>query len=275
MLLTVDVGNTNVVCAVYDGTTQCAFWRLATRGDISAEQYQSDIVAGAGAHAEQIHDAIIASVVPQVTTPLVTAVTAITGVTPLVMGEPQVDLGLQVRIDDPAQAGDDRLADAVGAFAHYKAPLIVLDFGTATTLDLVSADGAYEGGIIAPGVNLSIEALDRAAAQLPRLAVRPWDDGLPVLGKNTISAMESGIFWGYVGMIEGLLARLRHDHGEDLTVIATGGLAGLFADHVSAISAVDQDLTVKGLVEIYARNRDPHHPARVNQTMPETGEMDA
>ena len=138
--------------------------------------------------------------------------------------------------------------------ASHSLPAIILDFGTATTLDLIAADGSYEGGIIAPGVNLSVDALERAAAQLPRLEVRPWADDLPILGKNTVSAMESGVFWGYVSMIDGLLTRLRGRYGKSLPAIATGGLASLFAVHVPGITMVDPDLTVKGLVEIHARN---------------------
>ena len=173
------------------------------------------------------------------------------------VGEASVELGIGVNIDVPAQAGADRLVNAVGAMASHELPAILLDFGTATTLDLVAADGTYEGGIIAPGVSLSIEALERAAAQLPRLELRPFGADLPVLGKNTVAAMETGVFWGYVGMIEGLLRRLRDEQGggKDIPAIATGGLAGLFAEHLSGITAVDPDLTVRGLFEIYARNR--------------------
>mgnify|MGYP001468449608 CR=1 FL=1 len=172
----------------------------------------------------------------------------------MVVGSADVDLGIKVNIDQPEQAGADRLVNAVGAKANHSLPAIILDFGTATTLDLIAADGSYEGGIIAPGVNLSIDALERAVAQLPRLEVRPWANNLPILGKNTVSAMESGVFWGYVSMIDGLLIRLRGQYGKSLPAIATGGLASLFAAHLPSITKVDSDLTVKGLVEIYAQN---------------------
>ena len=139
-------------------------------------------------------------------------------------------------------------------------PTIILDFGTATTFDLVGSCGSYEGGIIAPGVNLSVETLYLAAARLPRLSVEPWEANMPILGKDTVSAMRSGIFWGYVSMVDGLIGRLRRDHGANLPAIATGGLALLFADHVASISIVDPDLTLKGLVCINAQNkRQKHH----------------
>jgi type III pantothenate kinase len=144
----------------------------------------------------------------------------------------------------------------VAAAVWHKLPAIIIDFGTATTLDLIGDKGAYEGGIIAPGVNLSIEALYMAAARLPRIAVKPWQANMPVLGTDTISAMQSGVLWGYVGMVEGLLERLRQSHGADLPAIATGGLAPLFADHINGPLIVDADLTLKGLVRIHAQNKN-------------------
>lgn len=276
MLLAIDVGNTNLVLALGDRTdrsgddTGCrggpcptivARYRIETRAMTDPQGSEATIRATLGEMAGKVDDAIIASVVPDVTGPVVAAMTAITGSAPLIVGNDDVDLGIAVNIDVPSQAGADRLVNAVGAMAHYDVPAILLDFGTATTLDLVSEDGGYEGGIIAPGVALSIEALERAAAQLPRLELRAFDVDLPVLGKNTVAAMESGVFWGYVGMIEGLLQRLREEQaagntdGQQLPAIATGGLAGLFAEHLSGITAVDPDLTLRGLFEIYTRNR--------------------
>ena len=276
MLLAIDVGNTNLVLALGDRTgrsgddtggrggpchTIVARYRIETRAMTDPQGSEAAIRAALGEMAGKVDDSIIASVVPDVTGPVVAAMTAITGSAPLIVGNDDVDLGIAVNIDVPSQAGADRLVNAVGAMAHYDVPAILLDFGTATTLDLVGEDGGYEGGIIAPGVALSIEALERAAAQLPRLELRAFDADLPVLGKNTVAAMESGLFWGYVGMIEGLLQRLREEQaagntdGQQLPAIATGGLAGLFAAHLSGITAVDPDLTVRGLFEIYTRNR--------------------
>lgn len=264
MLLAIDVGNTNLVLALADGSGAnelgyeiISRHRIETRAVTCGNSCEAAIREALGPALDHVEDAIIASVVPDVTAAVTEAMTSITGAAPLVVGDQGVDLGIAVNIDVPAQAGADRLVNAVGARVRHDVPAILLDFGTATTLDLVNAEGGYEGGIIAPGVALSIEALERAAAQLPRLELHSFGDDLPVLGKNTVAAMESGVFWGYVGMIEGLLQRLREEQGEGqmLPAIATGGLAGLFAEHLPGITAVDPDLTVRGLFEIYARNR--------------------
>jgi len=255
MLLAIDIGNTNIVSALYRGNVQEALWRLPSDIRRTVQEFAALMEKGLASNQGKVDGVIIASVVPALTPLMVEACAELTGLEPMLVGSPAVDLGIAINIDRPEQAGADRLVNAVGAQAGHDLPAIVLDFGTATTLDLIGKDGTYEGGIIAPGVNLSIDALERAAAQLPRLEVRSWDADLPILGKNTISAMESGVFWGYVCMIDGLLARLRKSCGGDLPAIATGGLAGLFAGHVPGITIVDPDLTVKGLVAIYARNR--------------------
>jgi len=258
MILAIDVGNSNLALALGDGGGLIqARWRIETADITSAEACGAALRDALGPALEAVDDAVIASVVPLVTPRLAKAIQTLTGLPPLIVGAPDVDLGIAVNIDHPAQAGADRLVNAVGAKACHALPAILLDFGTATTLDLVGADGAYEGGIIAPGVALSIEALERAAAQLPRIELHPFGSDLPVLGKNTVAAMETGVLWGYVGMIEGLLLRLREEQGKGARIpaIATGGLAGLFADHLPGIDAVDADLTVRGLFEIYARNR--------------------
>ncbi len=258
MLLAIDVGNTNLVLALgdVDGGVRDV-WRIRTDA-ISDAKACIDLMRGTmGTALDDVDESIVASVVPDVTPCVVDALAQLTGKPPLVVGSAEVTLGIDVNIDTPEQAGADRLVNAVGAKAHHSLPAIVLDFGTATTLDLIAADGAYEGGIIAPGVSLSIEALERAAAQLPRLELRSFEPDLPILGKNTIAAMESGVFWGYVSMIDGLLSRLRAAHcgpDDDMKAIITGGLAGLFARHLEGPVIVDADLTVKGLFEIFARN---------------------
>jgi type III pantothenate kinase len=198
---------------------------------------------------------MIASVVPDIQPKLMALARRGFDLVPLCVDDPDMNLGIAINIDRPEQAGADRLVNAVAAAAWHNLPAIVIDFGTATTLDLIGQKGAYEGGIIAPGVNLSIEALYMAAARLPRIAVKPWQTDMPVLGTDTISAMQSGIFWGYVGMVEGLLERLRHSYGADLPAIVTGGLAPLFADHINGPLIVDADLTLKGLVRIHAQNK--------------------
>jgi type III pantothenate kinase len=162
---------------------------------------------------------------------------------------------MPVNLPNPAEVGADRIVNAVAAHAIWPGDLIIIDFGTATTFDVVSADGVYQGGAIAPGINLSMDALYMAAARLPRIAVEPPAEGLGVIGKGTVHAMQSGLFWGYVGMIEGIVARMKAEIGKPTTVIATGGLAALFNRHTDAISHVDPDLMVKGLARIHAANR--------------------
>jgi len=162
-----------------------------------------------------------------------------------------VDLGINILLDRPEEVGADRLVNAVAAHQCYQGPMIVIDFGTATTFDVVDADGNYCGGAIAPGINLSLEALHMAAAKLPRVAIgRPRS----VIGKATVPAMQSGIFWGYVGLIEGLVKRIQEEFGSDMLVVATGGLAPLFAEATKVIDKLDPDLTLRGLLEIHRRN---------------------
>jgi type III pantothenate kinase len=173
-------------------------------------------------------------------------------VEPMVIGE-NVDLGIPVRIEKPSEAGADRLVNAIGAHVAYPGDLIVIDSGTATTFDVVAADGGFEGGVIAPGINLSTEALHQAAAKLPRVAIqRP--KGNSAIGKDTVAAMQAGVFWGYIALIEGLVARIRAEWAKPMTVIGTGGVASLFHGATSAIDTFDPDLTIRGMLEIYRRN---------------------
>jgi type III pantothenate kinase len=169
----------------------------------------------------------------------------------LVIGAPEVDIGIKVLVDRPEEVGADRLVNAVGAFRDYGGPKIIVDFGTATTFDVIDAEGSYLGGVIAPGVNLSIEALHQASAQLPRVAIGRPDR---VIGKNTLQAMRSGIFWGYLGMVEGTIRRIWQELGNEVDVISTGGLAPLFTECTSLLSRSDPDLTLKGLRYVYLRN---------------------
>jgi type III pantothenate kinase len=196
---------------------------------------------------------VISSVVPQSLFNLRNLARRYLHVEPLVVGE-NADLGIEVRIEKPSEAGADRLVNAVGARSLYDGPLLVVDSGTATTFDLVAADGAFEGGVIAPGINLSMEALHGAAARLPRVAIRR---PARVIGKDTVSAMQSGIFWGYVSLIEGLVSRIKAEQGEAMTVIGTGGVASLFQGATAAIDVFNQDLTINGLLEIVRRNPKP------------------
>ena len=203
---------------------------------------------------DDIDGAIIASVVPQTMHALNTLCSRYFKVTPLVVGEPGTITGIEVRIARPDQVGADRLVNGIAAFAEHGGPLIVIDFGTATTFDVIGADGAYEGGVIAPGINLSLEALDRAAAKLPRIAIK--EPPQQVIGQATIPAMESGAYWGYVGLIEGLVARIKGEYGQPMKVVATGGLAPLFSRATECIEEIDPDLTLRGLLAIYRANRE-------------------
>ena len=156
-----------------------------------------------------------------------------------------------MRIEKPSEAGADRLVNAIGGFMSYGGPLIIIDSGTATTFDVVGADGAFEGGVIAPGVNLSMQALHTAAAKLPRVAIQRPDR---IIGKDTVEAMQAGVFWGYIGLIEGLISRIKQDYGHPMKVIATGGIVSLFEGATDAIDVFDGDLTIRGMLEIYRRN---------------------
>jgi type III pantothenate kinase len=205
-----------------------------------------------GIEPSAIDAAVIASVVPAALFNLKTLCRKYFHSEPIIVGEPGVKLGIKVLLDHPEDVGADRLADAVAGRAKYGGPLIVIDFGTATTFNVIDAEGNYCGGAIAPGINNSVEALHQAAAKLPRVAVtKP----AKVIGRNTVSAMQSGIFWGYVSMIEGMVRRIRDEYGTDLTVIATGGLAPLFAETTECIDETDANLTLQGLYIIHRLNR--------------------
>lgn len=255
MLLAVDVGNTNITCAAFKGREMVQQWRIATSGPRTAEEYgvlMSQAMALDNMKLADIKDVIVATVVPETLFNIKGFCRRYFGVSPLVVGEAGVNLGMNALIDTPAEAGADRLVDAVAAHRRYGGPLIVVDFGTGTTLDVVDDEGNYLGGIIAPGVNLSLDALHRAAAKLPRIAVeRPGR----VIGKNTLECMQSGIYWGYIAMIEGLISRIRAEYDKDLKVVATGGLASLFDKGTDVFDFVDPDLTLAGLVEIFYLNK--------------------
>ncbi|MBL4739535.1 MAG: type III pantothenate kinase [Sneathiella sp.] len=255
MLLAIDVGNTNITFAAFSGTSLLNEWRIATSATRTAEEYGvwlSQAMSLDKVNLNDIKAVIIGTVVPESLFNLKGMCKRYFNCTPLVIGEANVDLGMIPQIDNPKEAGADRLVDAVAAHSKYGGPLIVLDFGTATTLDVVDEDGNYAGGIIAPGVNLSLGALHKAAAKLPRIAV---EKPAKVIGKSTLECMQSGIYWGYVSMIEGLIERIQNEYGQKLKTIATGGLAPLFAKGTTKIDVVDGDLTLTGLVEIYRRNK--------------------
>jgi type III pantothenate kinase len=256
MLLAINANNTNVKFAAYEGERRVGDWWIRTERNRTADEYVvwlNQLMALSGLKLADISDAIIATVVPQALFHLRLLCERHLKATPLVVGEPDVVLGIEVRMEMPAQeVGADRLANAVGGHVLYRRPLIVLDFGTATTFDVVDGDGNYLGGVIAPGINLSLEALHGATAKLPRIAVeRPGR----VIGKDTLGAMQSGIYWGYIGLIEGVVARIRQEANEPLLVVATGGLAPLFFGATPAIDRHEPEITMRGLVEIHRLNR--------------------
>ncbi len=261
MLLAIDVGNTNIVFAICDGDDIRWRWRISTDGQRTADEYAvwlHQLMALEGVERTHIDAAIIATVVPPTLFNLQRLCRKYFHVEPLVVAVGSLELGLKIVVPNPAEVGADRLVNAIAAHHGYPGTLIVVDFGTATTFDVVASDGSYLGGVIAPGINLSMDALYQAAAKLPRIAVEPPVDpqgeALGVIGKGTVHAMQSGVFWGYVGLIEGLVQRIGQEIGGPVTVIATGGLATLFNRHTASIDLVDGDLTISGLIRIHELN---------------------
>ena len=253
MLLAIEQGNTNTLFAVHDGSNWIAQWRTATDASRTADEYAvwlTQLLAMRAIDLKALDGCIISSVVPQSIFNLRNLARRYLNVEPLVIGD-NVDLGIAVRIDKPSEAGSDRLVNAIGAHLVYPGDLIVIDSGTATTFDVIAADGAFEGGVIAPGINLSLQALHEAAAMLPRIAIQRPDR---VIGKDTVSNMQSGVFWGYVALIEGLVQRIKTEWGNPMTVIGTGGVASLFEGATTSIDRFDPDLTIRGLLEIWRRN---------------------
>ncbi len=231
MLLAIDSGNTNTVFSVFDDNGKVlGEWRASSTREHTADErgvWLMQLLALDGIERSDIDSAIIATVVPSTLFGLKTLCRTYFNADPLVVGEEGVDLGIKVLLPQPQEVGADRLVNTIAAHESYGGPLIIIDFGTATTFDVVDKDGNYTGGIITPGVNLSQEALHLAAAKLPRVAIcRPEN----VIGTGTVSAMQSGIYWGYLSMIEGVVRRIAKEYGEPMKVIATGGLAPLFAE---------------------------------------------
>jgi type III pantothenate kinase len=255
MLLAIDVGNTNTVFAIHDGVDVVKEWRCRTERQRTADEYfvwLRQLMDFAGV-AGTVDSVIVSSVVPQVLFNLRVLSDRYFGTRAKVVGRPEVRLPVPVRVDPNTHVGADRLVNTVGAYDRYGGDLIVVDFGTATTFDVVGHDGAYEGGVIAPGVNLSLKALHDAAAALPFIDVTKPDR---VVGTNTVACMQSGIFWGYVGLIEGVCARIAAERGRRMTVVGTGGLSTLFAQGTDVLEKIDTALTIHGLVLIDRMNRD-------------------
>jgi type III pantothenate kinase len=256
MLLVVDAGNTNTVMAVHDGRQWVGRWRISTNAQRTSDEYAVwllALLAQSGLRRDQIAAAVIGTVVPAALYDLRRLCRDWLEVEPLIANA-HLDWGFDIKVANPAEVGADRLLNTLAGHQRYGGPAVVIDFGTATTFDVMDSDGAYLGGVIAPGINLSIEALHRAAARLPRIAIgRPQ----AVIGRSTVPAMQSGIYWGYVGMIEGLVARIQAEYGGGLKVLATGGLAPLLAEGTTVIQTIDADLTLEGLRLLAARNPAP------------------
>jgi type III pantothenate kinase len=254
MLLAISANNTNTVFAVWDGAVLKGSWRTATEGKRTADEHVvwlDHLLALDGLSRADIDGAVVASVVPEVNFNLLTLCRKYCRAEPVVVGDKGVELGTRALVERPEEVGADRLVNTVAAHDRYKGPLIVVDFGTATTLDVVDGEGNYCGGVIAPGINLSLTALHLAAAKLPSVRIARTER---VIGKDTVSCMQSGIYWGYVGLVEGLVGRIKGEFGGAMRVVATGGLAPLFAGAIAGMDKVDPDLTLWGLHLIYRLN---------------------
>src|SRR6476661_5936577 len=253
MILAVDVGNTNLVFALVDGGEIKARWRIATDPRRTADQYSvwlHQLLELEGFTRDAVDGVIIGTVVPRALHNLEVLSEKYFRKAPVIAGQGAAAWPMQLDVDEPHNVGADRALNAIAAHAKYPGDLIVIDFGTATTFDVVSSSGAYTGGIIAPGINLSLDALVTAAAKLPRIAIETPADS-SVIGRTTESQMLIGIYWGYVAMIEGLTERMKRELGQPATVVATGGLATLFDKHTDAFDAIEPDLTIRGLGLLY------------------------
>lgn len=254
MLLAVDVGNSHTVFGLFEGDRRVADWRLATRAEITADELGVTLLSLfdlAGRSREEVAGMVVATVVPDLQHVLTRTGERFFGCAPLFV-EPGIKTGMPIRYDNPQEVGADRIVNAVAALERYGAPVIILDFGTATTFDVVSADGCYQGGVIAPGLGVSAEALFEKAARLHRVDIqRPQR----VVGRNTEESVQSGLFHGYAALVDGLVAKIRGEIGDATKVIATGGLARVFAEEIDDLEAVDTGLTLEGLRLLWERNR--------------------
>jgi type III pantothenate kinase len=260
MLLAIDAGNTNVVFALFDlkaegGHKIKARWRIATDPRRTGDEYAvwlMQLLEIRGVKREEITQIIVATVVPRALHNIEVLARNYFFIEPLIAGQGAANYAIDIDVEQPSSLGADRAVNAIAAHAKYPGDLVVVDFGTATTFDVIDFNGAYKGGIIAPGVNLSLDALVGNTAMLPRIAMRA-PDSKSVIGRNTEEQMLIGVFWGYVSLMEGLIARMREQIGRPAKVIATGGLAVLFDEATDIFDAVDADLTLDGLALLAER----------------------
>ena len=256
MLLCIDTGNTNTVFSIWDGASFLGTWRASTEHQRTADQYYvwlSTLVKASGLDGLKIDEVVISSTVPRVVFNLRVLCDRYFNCRPLVVGKPECKLPVPFRVDEGVNPGPDRLANAAGAFDRHGGNCVVVDFGTATNFDVVAEDGAYVGGVISPGVNLSLEALHAGAAALPHVDI---SQPAKVIGTNTVECIQSGVFWGYSGLIEGIVRRIKAEYGREMKVIGTGGLAPLFAQGDIEFDVIEDDLTIHGLTVIHQYNKD-------------------
>ncbi|PVA07978.1 type III pantothenate kinase [Thalassorhabdomicrobium marinisediminis] len=255
MLLCIDCGNTNTVFSLWDGSEFLCTFRAATEWQRTADQYfvwWSTLLKHHKIKAD-VSEVIISSTVPRVVFNLRVMTDRYFGTRPYVVGKPDCLLPTSPRVDEGTTVGPDRLVNTAGAFDRHGGDLIIVDFGTATTFDVVASDGAYIGGVIAPGVNLSLEALHQAAAALPHVDISKPQT---VIGTNTVHCMQSGVFWGYVGLVNGLCERIKEEYDRPMKVLGTGGLAPLFSSGYALFDTIEDDLTMHGLTVIHRYNKD-------------------
>ena len=255
MLLAIDAGNTNVVFALFEGRTLKARWRIATDARRTGDEYAvwlMQLLSIRGVDRREIKQIIVSTVVPRALHNLDVLARNFFNIEPMIAGQPPVDYAIDIDVDEPRSLGADRAVNAIAAHARHGGDLIIVDFGTATTFDSIDFNGAYKGGIIAPGINLSLDALVGNTAMLPRIAIDVPETS-SVIGRNTEDQMLIGVFWGYVAMMEGLIARMRAEIGRPAKVIATGGLAVLFDEATDIFDSVEPDLTLEGLALLAER----------------------
>lgn len=256
MLLAVDIGNTTTVIGVFQDETLRQNWRLSTRLEATGDELGAllrGLLTGSDLTMAQVDHVIVSSVVPVLNQAISQMSRKHFGVEPLIVG-PGIRTGIQIRTDDPKEVGADRIVNGLAAFRKYGGPAVVIDFGTATTFDAVAANGDYLGGAIAPGINISMEALFSRASKLPRVDLAVPRGVEAAIGKNTIESMQAGFIFGFAGQIEGIVERMRTELGGSCRVIATGGLANLIAPHAGSIEVVDENLTLEGLRIIHELN---------------------